>query len=75
MLNAGNGCGMIPKLSVNRGVHYSLRKNETSSDSSHIVGECSWIALEQNAVQDTLAALLVHSHSSRIKSTVDVEMN
>ena len=61
MLSAGNGSGMIPRLSVIRGVHCSLRKNETSSDSGLIVGECSSIALEPNAVQDTLAALLVDS--------------
>ena len=61
MLSAGNGSGMIPKLSVNRGLHCSLRENEPSFDSAHIVGECSSVALEQNRVQDTLSALLVHS--------------
>ena len=75
MLSAGNGSGMIPRLSVIRGVHCSLRKNETSSDSGLIVGECSSIALEPNAVQDTLAALLVHSQFCRMKSTADFEMN
>ena len=63
MLSAGNGSGMIPKLSVNRGLHCSLRENEPSFDSAHIVGECSSVALEQNRVQDALASLHVHSLS------------
>ena len=47
MLSAGNGSGMIPKLSVNRGVHCSLRGKEPSSDSGHIVQECSSVAVEE----------------------------
>ena len=53
VLSAGNGSGMTPKLSVNR----PLRENEASfDDSAHIMGECSLVALEQNRVQNTLAA-------------------
>ena len=72
MLSAGNGSGMIPKLSVNRGVHCSLREIEPSSD---FVGICSSVALEQNLVRDTLAALHVQSRTWRIKSTLGFEMN
>ena len=39
------------------------------------MGECSSVVLEQNSEQDTLAALLVHSQSCRMKSTADFEMN
>ena len=53
----------------------SLLENEPSSDSVQIVGECSSVALEQNPVQDTLAALPVHSQSCTMKSTVESEMN
>ena len=72
VLSAGNGSGMIPKLAVNRGVHCSLQEIESSSD---FVGKCRSIALEQNLVRDTLAALHVHSRTWRIKSTLDFEMN
>ena len=41
--------------------HYG--KNKPTSDSVHVVGECSSVVLEQNSEQDTLAALLVHSQS------------
>ena len=57
---------MIPNLSVNREVQFSLRENQPGSNSVHIVGKCSSDALEQNPVQDTLAALLVHSQSCRM---------
>ena len=71
MLNVGNSFGMFPKLAMNRGVHCCLRETESCSDPVHILGECSWIALQQNAVQDTLAALFVHSQSCKMKSTVE----
>ncbi len=41
----------------------------------NLVGECSSVAFEQNPVQGTLAALLVHSQSCRMKSTIDFEMD
>ena len=37
--------------------------------------ECSSVAFEQNLAQGTLSALLVHSQSCRIKSTVEFQMN
>ena len=55
----------IPKLSVNRQVNSSLWESESSSDSVDIVGEYSWVVLEQNPVQYTLPASLVHRQSSR----------
>ena len=45
-------CVMIPKLSVNRAVHCFLLEKDPSSDSVHIMAECSSGALEQNPVQD-----------------------
>ena len=45
---------MIPNLLVNRQVQFSLRENQPGSDSVHIAGSCSSVALEQNPVQDTL---------------------
>ena len=39
------------------------------------MGECSSVALEQNPVQDTSAALLFHSQSCGMKSAVEFEMN
>ena len=56
MSSAQNTSVMIPNLSVNREVQFSLRKNQPGSNSVHIVGACSSVALEQNPVQDTLAA-------------------
>ena len=47
MLIAGNGFGMIPKFSVDRGVHCSLRGKEPSSDSGHTVRECSSVTVEE----------------------------
>ena len=47
MLSAGNGFIMTPKFSVDRGVHCSLRGKEPSSDSGHIVQECSSVAVEE----------------------------
>ena len=44
---------MIPKLSVNRAVHYSLLEKDPSWESVHIMEECSSGALEENPVQDT----------------------
>ena len=38
--------------------------------SLHIVGACSSVALEQNEVQATLATLLVHSQTGRMKRRV-----
>ena len=61
---------MIPKFSVNLDVHFSLGENEPRLEVL-IVGECSSVAFEQNPVQDTLAAFLVHSQSCRLKSTVE----
>ena len=52
---------MIPKLSVKREVHCYLWENEPSSNSVDIVREYSSVGSEENPVQDTLAALLVHS--------------
>ena len=57
---------MFPNLLVNR----FLWENEPGFNSVHIVGVCSSVALELNSVQDTLAALLVHSQSCKTKSTV-----
>ena len=45
---------MIPNLLVNHEVQFSLRENQPGSDSVHIAGSCSSVALEQNPVQDTL---------------------
>ncbi|WP_419617610.1 hypothetical protein, partial [Thiolapillus sp.] len=42
---------------------------------NHIVGVCGFVAFEQNPVQGTLAALLVHSQSCRIKSTDEFELS
>ena len=41
---------MIPNLSVNREVQFSLRESQPGSNSVHIVGACSSDALEQNPV-------------------------
>ena len=65
---------MIAKFSVNRDVHFSLGENEPGLE-VHIVGECSSVAFEQNPMQGTLAALLVHSQSCRMKSTIDFKMD
>ena len=70
MPSARNTSVMIPNLSVIREVQFSLRENQPGSNSVHIVGKCSSDALEQNPVQDTLAALLVHSQSCRMKRWV-----
>ena len=64
MSSAQNTSVMIPNLSVNREVQFSYQKNQPGSNSVHITGECSSVALEENPVQDTLAALIVHSQSS-----------
>ena len=53
---------------MNSEVHYSVCENEPLSDSVHNVGECTSVALEQNPVQGTLAAL----QSCRMKSTVEL---
>ena len=71
-LNARNASFRIPKLSVNSEVHCSVWENKPPLDSVHNVGECTSVALEQNPVQDTLAALLAHSQSCRMKSTVEL---
>ena len=68
-------CVMIPKLSVIRAVHCSLWENEPGSNSVHIVVVCSSVALEENLVNGTLAALLAHSQSCRMKSIVEIEQN
>ena len=70
LLSARNASVRIPKLSVNSEVHCSVCENKPLSDSVHNVGECTSVALEQNPVQDTLAALLAHSQSCRMKSLV-----
>ena len=75
VLSAGNGSGIITMMSVNRGLHCSLRENEPTFDSAHIVAKCSSVASVQNQVQDSLAALHVHSQSWRTQSTFDLEMN
>jgi len=74
-MTARNASVMMSMLSVNRGVHCTLWEEKPTSDSVHIVGECSSVVSEQNSVQDTLAALLVHSQFCRMKSTADFEMN
>ena len=58
---------------MNRAVHCSLLEKDTSSDSVHIMAECSSGALEENPVQDNLAALICQSF--RMKSTVDFQLN
>ena len=63
---------MIPNLLVNRQVQFSLRENQPGWNSLHIRVARSSVALEQNSVQDTLAALLVHSQSCRMKSKVEL---
>jgi len=68
-MTARNASVMM-SMSVNRTLW-----EEKTSDSVHIVGECSSVVSEQNSVQDTLAALLVHSQFCRMKSTADFEMN
>ncbi|WP_293682109.1 hypothetical protein, partial [Thiolapillus sp.] len=70
-MTARNASVMMSMLSVNR----TLWEEKPTSDSVHIVGECSSVVSEQNSVQDTLAALLVHSQFCRMKSTADFEMN
>ena len=61
LLSPRNPSVMIPKLSVKREVHCYLWENEPSSNSVDIVREYSSVGSEENPVQDTLAALLVHS--------------
>ena len=70
MSSAQNTSVMIPNLSVNREVQFSLRKNQPGSNSVHIMGACSSVALEENPVQDTLAALIVHSQTSTMERRV-----
>ena len=48
---------------MNLKVKFSLQENQPGSNSVHIVGACSSVVLEQNPVQDSLAALLLHSQS------------
>ena len=60
MLSAENVFSMIPKMFVQSGLHCSLRENKRGLDSARSIGECSSVGLEQNRVQDTLAALHVH---------------
>ena len=72
LLSARNASVTIPKLSVNQEVHCSLWENEPGSNSVHIVVVCSSVALEENLVNGTLAALLAHSQSCRMKSTVEL---
>ena len=62
----GNASVIIPNFSVNRHVHCSLWKNKASSDSVHILGECSSITFGQYPVQNTLVALHVHRQSCRM---------
>ena len=73
MSSARNTSVMIPNLSVNREVQFSLRKNLAGSNSVHIMGACSSVALEQNPVQDILAALIVHRQSCRMERRVIVK--
>ena len=61
---------MIPNLLVNREVQFSLRGNQPGLNSVHIVGECSSDALEENPVQYSLGALIVHSQSCRMKMRI-----
>ena len=55
---------------MNREVQFSLRKNQPGSNSVHIVGACNSVALEENPVQDTLAALIVHRQSCTMERRV-----
>ena len=55
---------------MNSEVQLTLWENEPGSNSVHILGARSSVALEENPVQETLAALLVHSQSCRMKSLV-----
>ena len=60
---------------MNLKVKFSLQENQPGSNSVHIVGalDClglGSVVLEQNPVQDSLAALLLHSQSCRIKMRV-----
>ena len=48
---------------MNLKVKFSLQENQPGSNSVHVVGACSSVVLEQNPVQDSLAALLLHSQS------------
>ena len=61
---------MIRNLLVNRLQQFSLLENQPGSNSVHILWGCSSVALEQNEVQSTLATLLVHSQSGRMKRRV-----
>ena len=53
-------------------VKYNFLYEKIKSNTVHIEGACTSVALEQNRVQDTLAALLVHSQSCRMKSRVEL---
>ena len=61
VLSAGNGSGVIPKLSVKRGLDCSLRENELVSTLLTLWENAVRFLNKRNAVQHTLAALLVHS--------------
>ena len=57
--SARNASVKITKLFVKSLVNSFMQETESSSKSILFVGECSLVVLEQKAVQDTLAALLV----------------
>ena len=52
-VSGSNGSVMVLKLSMNSALHCTLWENKPTSDSVHIVGECSSVVPEQNSVQDT----------------------
>ena len=69
--SARNAYVKITKLFVKREVNSFMDESEISSKSIFLVGECSWDVLEQNPVQDTSAALLVQSQSSRMNNKIE----
>ena len=72
LLSARNTSVMIPNLSVNCEVQFSVLENQPAPNSVHIMVVCSSVALEKKRVQDTLSALPVHRQSCRMKSTVEL---
>ena len=57
--SARNASVKITKLFVKRHVNSFMQESESSSKSIFFVGECSWVVLEQNWVQDTSADFIV----------------
>ena len=57
--SARNAFVKITKLFVKHHVNSFMHESESSSKSIFFVGECSWVVLEQNWVQDTSADFIV----------------